>query len=248
MAFKPSHAYASFSSPLEKARNLEENEVKTWNREPTKSREIQVWATGDAFATPNRGRVSVVVRSQKETVADSKNSVSRRLDYVIQTLHTHNVKEGDVNTTRSIRRVDGLFHVEAEVIIVFVDFSKCQEVCNFLVEKLDESVTVSLPHFFHAAHSLDNVRRQACLKAVKNARQKATEVARLLRQSLGNPVAIREEHSNEWEGPAAAQETANGHEGPLTFQQRLTNGTLNVSVKVLASFELVPREKGKGKT
>ena len=83
------------------------------------------------------------------------------------------------------------------------------------------------------------------MNAVKNARQKALEVTRLLRQSLGPPIMIREEHCNEWEGPAAAQETNNGQEGPLTFQQRLTTGTLNASVKVLASFELVPREKTK---
>ncbi|XP_054752604.2 interleukin-1 receptor-associated kinase 1-binding protein 1-like [Lytechinus pictus] len=245
MAFKSSHVYASFLSPPDKGRNLEETEVKTGDRDLPKCREIQVSAVGEAFATPNRSRVSVVVRSQKETVAESKNSVSRRLDYVIQTLHTHNVKEGDVNTTRSIRRIDGLFHVEAEVVIVFVDLLKCQEVCNFLVEKLDDSVTVSLPCFFHAPHSVDNVRRQACVNAVKNARQKAIEVTRLLRQSLGHPIMIKEEQCHEWEGPAEAQDTSNGQEGPITFQQRLTSGTLNASVKILASFELIPREKMK---
>ena len=96
MAFKSSSVYASFLSPSSKGRSAGEIDVKTQEREQPKCREIQVSAIGEAFATPNRARVSVVVRSQKESVADSKNSVSRRLDYVIQTLHTYNVKVGSL--------------------------------------------------------------------------------------------------------------------------------------------------------
>ncbi|XP_071495535.1 interleukin-1 receptor-associated kinase 1-binding protein 1-like [Diadema antillarum] len=245
MAIKSSHVYASYLSPSEKCRNVEETEVSAAFDSSSKSRQIQVWAVGEAFAAPNRVRVSVVVRSQKETVADAKNSVSRRVDYVIQTLHTHNVKEGDVTISRSIRRAEGLYHVETEVVVVFVDLIKCQEVCNYLVEKLDDSVTVSLPHFYHASNSQDHVRRQACMNAVKNAKQKAFEVARLFRQSVGHPIMIREDQNKEWEGPAASQEVANDQEGPMTFQQRLTNGTFNALVKVCVCFELLSRDKGK---
>lgn len=67
-------------------------------------------------------------------------------------------QEGDVTITKFIQRLEGVYNMEAEVGVVFVDFDKCQSVCNFLVEKLDESVSISQPNYFHSAHSLEGVR------------------------------------------------------------------------------------------
>lgn len=67
-------------------------------------------------------------------------------------------QEGDVTKTSSLTKSDGLFYMVTEISVVFVDFTKCQNVCNFLVEKLDDSVHISQPHFFHGIQSLDAVR------------------------------------------------------------------------------------------
>ena len=48
--------------------------------------------------------------------------------------------------------------MDCEVQAVFVDIGKCQTVSNLLVEKLDESVTVCLPQFYHASTTLQNLR------------------------------------------------------------------------------------------
>lgn len=53
---------------------------------------IQVTAIGEVSEPPDRCRVYVSVKSNKEQVQDVKNSVARRLDYVIQTLHNHQIK------------------------------------------------------------------------------------------------------------------------------------------------------------
>ncbi|KAJ8027116.1 Interleukin-1 receptor-associated kinase 1-binding protein 1 [Holothuria leucospilota] len=216
-------------------------------REDQSKRLIDVWAIGTVTLKPDRAKVNFIVSTSqgKETAADAKNSVSRRADYVIQTLHTHNVKEGDVISTSSLTRSDGLFHVVTEISVIFTDFTKCQNVCNFLVEKLDDSVHISQPHFFHGTQNLNTVRREACMQATRNAHQKASEIARFLRQSLGAPIVIREEETKEWDGPPAHQDTVNGHHSPLTFQQRLANAVFNVSTKVHASFEILSRDKGK---
>ncbi|XP_022107220.1 interleukin-1 receptor-associated kinase 1-binding protein 1-like [Acanthaster planci] len=239
MAFQPSQVFASFSPQA--------NEVKHTLGGASKGqkllREIQVSSTGEATRAPDRATVRVVVNSTKEAIVDAKTSTTRRLDYIIQTLHTHSVKEGDVTISKFIQRVEGVYSMEAEVTIVFVDFTKCQSVCNFLTEKLDESVRVYPPHFYHSAHNLEAVRRQACLNAVQNARQKALEVARLLRQALGRPLTIREEETSEVEG--SSRDASNGHDGALTFQQRMASATFTVTTKVFAQFELVSREKGK---
>nr|XP_002740018.1 PREDICTED: interleukin-1 receptor-associated kinase 1-binding protein 1-like [Saccoglossus kowalevskii] len=207
-------------------------------------REIQVSATGEAFLAPDRARVTITVTSTKENVLDAKNSVTRRLDYILQSLQTHGVKEGDIDIYKNIQRIDGLYDMNAEVTIQFVDFNKCQSVSNFLVEKLDNSVKVSQPQLYHSHQRLEMLRRQACLSAVRNAKQKALEVARMLRQALGKPIMIKEEYSHEWEGPAA-NEVPQDNEVPISFQQRISNTTITVSVKVYAAFELKPKEKGK---
>ncbi len=121
-------------------------------------REVQVSSTGEASLAPDRATVQVVVTSSKDSIADVKSSTTRRLDYIIQTLHTHNVKEGDVTISKFIQRVDSLYTMEAEVTIIFVDFTKCQSVCNFLVEKLDETVKLHPPHFYHCTKSLEGLR------------------------------------------------------------------------------------------
>ncbi|XP_077977283.1 interleukin-1 receptor-associated kinase 1-binding protein 1-like [Glandiceps talaboti] len=243
-SYRPTQVFASFTTTppahkLKKTPEIEDNTKKV----PTQ-REIQVSASGEAFLPPDRARVTVTVSSTKENVSEAKNSVTRRLDYILQSLQTHGVKEGDIDVYKNIQRIDGLYDMKTEVTVLFVDFNKCQTTCNFLVEKLDNSVTVSQPQLFHSHQRLEMLRRQACLTAVRNAKQKALEVARLLRQSLGRPLMVREEYSHEWEGPAA-NEVPQDNEIPVSFQQRIANSTITVSVKIFAAFELKPREKGK---
>ena len=82
-------------------------------------------------------------------------------------------------------------------------------------------------------------RRQASIVAVKNAKQKAAEIAQFLSAKVGPSISMREEYCNETEGVGTNAEL----EGPVTIQNRMAHATVNVSVKVTASFEL----KGKGK-
>ena len=67
-------------------------------------------------------------------------------------------KESHINVSKVLRRVDGLYHMDVEVTATFIDFNKSQAVGNFLVEKLDETVRVSTPEFFHSPHQLENLR------------------------------------------------------------------------------------------
>jgi uncharacterized protein YggE len=82
-------------------------------------------------------------------------------------------------------------------------------------------------------------RRQASLTAVKNAKQKAGEMAQFLHAKVGQPLAVREEFCNEWEGPA---DGSHDSDTPITIQQRINHATMHVSVKVSATFELKCRK------
>jgi len=59
---------------------------------------------------------------------------------------------------KSLRRVEGMYDFVTEVVVVFLDFNKCQTACNLLVEKLDETVTVGNPEFYHAGTTLETLR------------------------------------------------------------------------------------------
>lgn len=107
-AFTPSHVFASITT--------QQNLPKTVNQQPpniTKidqrtgsenmfssvgrnsdgiDRHIKVTAVGEVSLPPDRCRMSVKIHSQKDNVQDVKNSVQRRLDYILQTFQNHGVK------------------------------------------------------------------------------------------------------------------------------------------------------------
>lgn len=107
-AFTPSHVFASITTkgnvpyqvnpsptrPVGTADN--ENMFNTASLNPrsndSTNRLIKVTAVGEVSLPPDRCRVSVKVHSHKDNVQDVKNSVQRRLDYILQTFQNHNVK------------------------------------------------------------------------------------------------------------------------------------------------------------
>ncbi|KAH3729708.1 interleukin-1 receptor-associated kinase 1-binding protein 1-like [Dreissena polymorpha] len=204
-------------------------------------RHIKVTAVGEVSLPPDRCRVTVKIHSQKDNVQDVKNSIQRRLDYVLQTFQNHNIKESDMKIHKSLRRSAAMYDMVTEVIVVFMDFHKCQTACNLLVEKLDETVTVGNPEFFHAGTTLETLRQQASLLAVHNAKQKAQEMATFVHQAVGKPISIQEEESKEWEGQV---EGVADLETRPSMQQAIASATVTVSCRVNVTFEL----KGKVKT
>lgn len=209
----------------------------------TKSdRLIKVTAVGEVSLPPDRCRVTVKIHSLKDNVQDVKNSIQRRLDYVLQTFQNHGVKESDIQIHKSMRRVESMYDMTAEVIVVFLDFHKCQASCNILVEKLDETVNVGMPEFYHAGTTLETLRQQASLLAIHNAKQKANEMAKFVHQAVGKPITIQEEESKEWEGQIEG--VADVDTRP-TVQQRISQATVTVSCRVNVTFELKPKVKTK---
>ncbi|ELU12435.1 hypothetical protein CAPTEDRAFT_172690 [Capitella teleta] len=204
--------------------------------------QIQVTATGEVSKPPDRCRVFISVKSSKDQVQDAKNSVVRRLDYVIQTLNNHQIRESEIHVTKVLRRENTLYAYQADITAHFVDFNKCQSICNLLVEKLDESVHVALPEFYHSPNRQEVLRREASVMAAQNAKSKAGELGQFLGARIGNALSLQEESCTVWEG------SSQGHEPDPTItniQQRLVHATLNVCVKVTASFQLKTKSKDK---
>lgn len=205
-------------------------------------RQIKVSAVGEVTHPPDRCKLVVKIVSQKNNVEEAKSSVTRRLEYVLQTLYNHSIKESDIKVFKNMRRVDTMYSFETLIEVMFCEIHKCQTVSNILVEKLDETVTVCLPEFSHAPQTLHNLRQQASLLAIHNAKQKAQEMARLVHQAVGRPLSIREEETKEWLGSNDTQEDI---ESIKSVQQRVANSTVTISSKVSVCYELKPKVKKK---
>ncbi|XP_055965894.1 interleukin-1 receptor-associated kinase 1-binding protein 1 [Sorex fumeus] len=206
------------------------------------TREVHVGGSAEVSATPDRAQVAVRVASTKEAAAEARRSVGRRLDYIAQSLRQRGLPAENVTVTKDFRRVENAYHMEAEVCIVFTEFGKMQNICNFLVEKLDSSVIISEPQFYHTPDSVENLRRRACLVAVENARRKAQEVCTLVGQTLGKPLLIKEEEVKEWEGQIDDHPSSRPSSS-LTLQQKIKSATIHAASKVFITFEVKGKEK-----
>lgn len=210
----------------------------------TSTREVHVSGTSEVSASPDRAQVVVLVSSTKEAAAEAKKSVCRRLDYITQSLQQQGLQSENITVTKDIRRVENAYHMEAEVCITFTEFGKMQNICNFLVEKLDSSVVISQPQFYHTPGSVESLRRQACLIAVENAWRKAQEVCNLVGQTLGKPLLIKEEEMKEWEDQIDDHQSSR-HSSSLTVQQKIKSATIHAASKVFITFEVKGKEKKK---
>ncbi|XP_056436588.1 interleukin-1 receptor-associated kinase 1-binding protein 1 homolog [Gadus chalcogrammus] len=176
-------------------------------------REVQVTGFAEDSRQADRVTLSIRVSSSKESASDASSSVSRRLEYIQQTLRQHGVKEEVVSVKRSIHRENDVYHMQAEAAVDFSDFHTMDRVCCVLLEKLDKSVSIGSPRFHHSKESLSNLRCRVCLEAVENAQRKASDLSHLLGQTLGPPLLVREEETREWRSPEDGDEEQEGEDG-----------------------------------
>ena len=80
------------------------------------------------------------------------------------------------------------------------------------------------------------LRRQASLIALKNAKQKAAEMAELLRAQIGRVIGVREEYCKEWQGSPSGQQDDDDIKSRI--HQRIQNAAVHITMKISATFEL----------
>ncbi|XP_026174417.1 interleukin-1 receptor-associated kinase 1-binding protein 1 homolog [Mastacembelus armatus] len=227
------------------ARDETHQEVRAVNRQSpgNPEREVQVTGTAEVCRPADRVSVRVSVGNSKESVNEVTNSVSRRLEYILQSLRQHGMKDEDASVRRFLHREADLYHMDAEVVVTFSDFDKMERVCSVLLEKLDKSVCVGMPQFYHSEAFLSQMRRRACVSAVENAKQKASEVSRLLGQSLGPPLLVKEEETREWRNEDEEDGGKGQGAAPLSHFPRAP--TITACSRVSVSFSLRDRNRKK---
>jgi len=94
-AYTPSRVFAAMPSPGKKQLHIEENTSENLvplTNAKISDRHITVTSVGEVSLPPDRCRIVLRIKSLKDDIQDVKNSITRRMDYVIQTLHNHNLK------------------------------------------------------------------------------------------------------------------------------------------------------------
>uniref|UniRef100_A0A1A8RFX5 Interleukin-1 receptor-associated kinase 1 binding protein 1 n=1 Tax=Nothobranchius rachovii TaxID=451742 RepID=A0A1A8RFX5_9TELE len=171
-------------------------------------REVQVTGAAEASCPADRASMRFRVTSSKESAGEVTVSITRRLDYILQALRQHGIRGDDTSVRKFLQRNADTYCMDAEVVVVFSNFEKMEQVRSVLLEKLDRSVFVGTPQFYHSPECLGQIRQRACVSAVENAQQKASEISQVLGQSLGPPLLVREKETREWKVVEEEQRSA----------------------------------------
>ncbi|CAG5122955.1 unnamed protein product [Candidula unifasciata] len=204
-------------------------------------RHIVVTGVGELTLQPDRFSLTITCKSSKENVQDAKNSVRRRLDYIVQTLKNYSLTESDYRIYQHVQHSESMVNVSCEIEAHFTDLNKCQSVSNLLAEKLGPGVTVSLPGCYHARGSLDKLRRQIGMLAIHNARQKALEMANILHLAVGPAHQVQEIEATETQG--ISDHSPEEPDLNPSIQQRIADSTVSAFSKVSVCFMLKPKSK-----
>ncbi|XP_076819302.1 interleukin-1 receptor-associated kinase 1-binding protein 1 homolog [Clavelina lepadiformis] len=251
ISFEPTHIFANLSPQLLRAGDeKQENE--------TEARKVEVSGSAEFILPPDQCILTVLISNKKDKSEEAKASVARRLEYVTQTLYNHGVQKHDTEITKNLSRIGGRgwFNMEAQVDALFHnDLHKCLQLKNLFTEKLDSCVKVLPVVLQHDKQHIEATRKQTCLTALANARQKAAEICKLMGQALGRPIFITENIVREWKGVGSldANSVTNNAEqsmltvaevtspGPLEIQRKLRDQSISIRVDVTATFEIRPK-------
>lgn len=76
-----------------------------------------------------------------------------------QVLQNNKIKKEHYKIHQIIKTTeDNMYRLDAEIVVEFQDIEVYQKTINFLIEKLEKSITVSKPNFYHSPGKLNELR------------------------------------------------------------------------------------------
>ncbi|XP_013779025.1 interleukin-1 receptor-associated kinase 1-binding protein 1 homolog [Limulus polyphemus] len=199
---------------------------------------IQVCGVGEVEIPPDRGLLRVTVTSTKSTSEEAVNSVERRFEYVLHTLRTHGAEEEKNTVTRHlIRQSPDNYIMQADVEASFRRIEDCQTAAVKLVQKLDSTVHVGKPEFYHSSPAREAARKKAFSEAVCNAQEKVSDLASVFAVKTGEPLLILEEYS-EVHPCRETRQLRESSETIIPLRRSLQEETYFAKSKILVKFEI----------
>ncbi len=211
-------------------------EAMTMAQTPTERREgITVSGEGTVEARPDTAYITLGFTAENQSVGIAQKEAAEKMAAIVEKLKALGIAEKDIQTANySIYRDQQrkLFVVSNDVRVVIRDILSSSKL-------LDGAVAAGANSVHGISFGIENrtvLEKQAREKAMQDAREKATELARLASVTLGGPTAISEVTP---QGPvvyaeAMARDSAAGSRTPIE------TGELTVRMNVQVTYAIEP--------
>eukprot|EP00127_Corallochytrium_limacisporum_P001358 Clim_evm14s53 gene=Clim_evmTU14s53 len=157
------------------------------------SRTIEVQAAGTLEAKLDCVRAAYTIEVTKPKVESAKESVDKRVKYLLFLLYENGVRSSQREIRYSVKHLDNSCSVTCRVVTTFEENIQAYiTVTETLMEKIPSGLSMSEPVYFVSDRQLDHLRRTATVQATKNAHLKAWDIAQLLQQKVFRPLVITE--------------------------------------------------------
>ncbi len=208
------------------------------NFQPT----VDVTGEGIVKIIPDEVTINVQVENTGQSPKELKQKNDRLINDVLLFIKSMGVNDSDVKTQyiRLNKNYDyqtKTYHYIANqsISIKLIDLSKYENLMNGLLESgINRIVGISF-----STSKEKELKSQARIKAMQDAKMKAEEYAAVLNQSIGKAISISEFTNNSFPGPLNRKvEMSMSSDSSGSNQQTISVGEIEIKAKVNVSFLL----------
>lgn len=179
----------------------------------------------------NKGKTAIEVKKQNDEAIDAVLKFCRKMK-----VDKKNISTGRINLNKNYDYQKKNYHYTANqsLNILLVDLDKYEK----LMQGLLESGINRIDGVEFKSSQIEKYKREARIKAVKNAKEKAVTYAKVLDQSVGKAISISESSVNNYPYPQTRFKSANLEFDANSSAQTIAIGEMEVRTIVAIVFEL----------
>ena len=200
---------------------------------------VNVTGEGIVKIVPDQVTINLTVENTGKELIPVKNENDTAVDAVLKQLKQMGIQEKDIQTQRvnlnknyDYNTKEYQFRASQSITVLLRDLNKYDALITELLTKgLNRIDGINF-----GSSKMDDLLRQARVKAIHNAKEKATEYAGALNQKIGKAIQIQEPGQNY--NPVPVYRVAKMESFDASGNQTLAVGELEITTSVIVAFEL----------
>lgn len=200
---------------------------------------VNVTGEGIVKIVPDQVTINLTVENSGKELIPVKNENDTAVDAILKQLKQMGIQEKDIQTQRvnlnknyDYNTKEYQFRASQSITVLLRDLSKYDALITDLLTKgLNRIDGITF-----GSSKMDDLLRQARVKAIENAKEKATEYAGALNQKIGKAIQIQEPGQNY--NPIPVYRAAKMESFDAGGNQTLAVGELEITTSVIVAFEL----------
>ena len=207
---------------------ISQNNTPTTIIQPT----IDVMGVGIVKVTPDEVTIKVQVEHKGQNPKELKQKNDFIINDVLAFIKSINIADKQVQTDYQTKTYN--FSANQSVSIYLKNLELYESLMNGLMERgINRIDGISF-----SASTINDLKSQARIKAIENAKMKAEEYTKVLNQSIGKAVSISEFNNTNYPGPVNRKTMMMSSDASGMEQQTISVGEIEVITKVNVSFLL----------